>query len=239
MIRTATVTDVTETGVWVVSSWLTAPTGPLAAFGSPKSGDAVLVVRTDDGEMVAVSSRPAVLPTSSVDNSVARFDGTGGALQGSGVTIDDSNRLYLTTPTGYAYIEMDSPDDDAYISLDGANPSNKIIMFKAGGSTRFTEWVSGADQNWFIQRHDDSGNPVSNPLGIVRSNGRVQLGDAGATAGLEFGNSGPRDMAGSGSPEGVVSAPVGSTWRRTNGGAGTTFWVKESGGTGNTGWVAK
>ncbi len=43
---------------------------------------------------------------------------------------------------------------------------------------------------------------------------------------------------GSGSPEGVVTAPVGSTFHRTDGGAGTSFYVKESG-TGNTGWVGK
>lgn len=45
------------------------------------------------------------------------------------------------------------------------------------------------------------------------------------------------DSSGSGSPEGVVTANIGSTFRRTNGGASTTFYVKESG-TGNTGWVA-
>lgn len=44
--------------------------------------------------------------------------------------------------------------------------------------------------------------------------------------------------AGTGSPEGVRSAVVGSIWIRTNGGASTTLYVKESG-TGNTGWVAK
>lgn len=43
---------------------------------------------------------------------------------------------------------------------------------------------------------------------------------------------------GSGSPESVVTANVGSLYLRTNGGAGTTLYVKESG-TGNTGWVAK
>jgi len=43
---------------------------------------------------------------------------------------------------------------------------------------------------------------------------------------------------GTGSPEGVYSAPVGSFYSRTDGGAGTSFYVKESG-TGNTGWVAK
>lgn len=43
---------------------------------------------------------------------------------------------------------------------------------------------------------------------------------------------------GTGTPEGVVTAAVGSLFLRTDGGAGTCFYVKESG-TGNTGWVAK
>lgn len=43
---------------------------------------------------------------------------------------------------------------------------------------------------------------------------------------------------GSGSPEGVVTAPVGAIYHRTNGSAGTSNYFKESG-TGNTGWVAK
>lgn len=46
------------------------------------------------------------------------------------------------------------------------------------------------------------------------------------------------DFAGSGSPESVVAASVGSTYRRTDGAAATSFYVKESG-TGNTGWAAK
>tara|TARA_R110000868_G_scaffold286915_2_gene547330 strand:+ start:1040 stop:2245 length:1206 start_codon:yes stop_codon:yes gene_type:complete len=40
------------------------------------------------------------------------------------------------------------------------------------------------------------------------------------------------------SPEGVLTAPQGSLFLRTNGGANTTLYVKESG-TGNTGWVTK
>lgn len=43
---------------------------------------------------------------------------------------------------------------------------------------------------------------------------------------------------GVGSPEGVLTAPPGSLYSNTSGGAGTTLYVKESG-TGNTGWVAK
>ena len=46
------------------------------------------------------------------------------------------------------------------------------------------------------------------------------------------------DLSGSGTPEGVITAPVGATYHRTDGGAGTSFYVKESG-TSNTGWVAK
>lgn len=43
---------------------------------------------------------------------------------------------------------------------------------------------------------------------------------------------------GAGSPEGVVTAPAGATYHRSDGGAGTSIYVKESG-SGNTGWVAK
>lgn len=45
------------------------------------------------------------------------------------------------------------------------------------------------------------------------------------------------DFAGSNSPEGAITAGIGSVYRRTNGGSGTTLYVKESG-TGNTGWTA-
>lgn len=44
--------------------------------------------------------------------------------------------------------------------------------------------------------------------------------------------------SGTGDPESVVTAPIGSLYTRTDGGAGTTLYVKESG-TGTTGWVAK
>ena len=43
---------------------------------------------------------------------------------------------------------------------------------------------------------------------------------------------------GNGSPEGRISAKVGATYHRLDGGAGTSFYVKQSG-TGPTGWAAK
>lgn len=49
-------------------------------------------------------------------------------------------------------------------------------------------------------------------------------------------DTGPRWQAGAGSPEGVVTAPVGSMYSRTDGAADTAVYRKETG-TGNTGWV--
>jgi len=44
--------------------------------------------------------------------------------------------------------------------------------------------------------------------------------------------------SGTGTPEGAVTATVGSLFTRTDGGASTTLYIKESG-AGNTGWIAK
>lgn len=63
---------------------------------------------------------------------------------------------------------------------------------------------------------------------------QVRLADDSNYAGMESLYS----RYGSGSPEGVVTAPIGATYSREDGGAGTSFYVKESG-VGNTGWVAK
>lgn len=45
-------------------------------------------------------------------------------------------------------------------------------------------------------------------------------------------------FAGAGSPQNVVTAPVGSMYLRSDGSTGSTLYVKETG-TGNTGWTAK
>lgn len=47
-----------------------------------------------------------------------------------------------------------------------------------------------------------------------------------------------KQFFGSGTPESVVTAPIGSIYLNTAGGASTTLYVKTSG-TGNTGWTAK
>jgi hypothetical protein len=59
-----------------------------------------------------------------------------------------------------------------------------------------------------------------------------------AEATIHLGSGGPRIISGAGTPEAVVTAPIGSLFLRSDGGAGTTLYVKESG-AGNTGWIAK
>lgn len=45
-------------------------------------------------------------------------------------------------------------------------------------------------------------------------------------------------LTGTGTPEGNVTAPVGTLYLRKDGGASTTLYVKESG-TSSSGWVGK
>ena len=54
--------------------------------------------------------------------------------------------------------------------------------------------------------------------------------------GTQYGPAGIKIIQGSGSPEGVVTAPVGSLYQRSDGGTDTSLYIKESG-TGNIGWV--
>lgn len=67
---------------------------------------------------------------------------------------------------------------------------------------------------------------VTTPLSIAAP---VRTGGAGGSA---------SEYVGVGTPEGIVTARIGSRYSRTDGGTGTTLYVKETG-TGNTGWVAK
>ena len=57
------------------------------------------------------------------------------------------------------------------------------------------------------------------------------------TGPAQFGTSGQQILQGTGSPEGAVSAVVGSIYQRVDGGANTSVYVKETG-SGNTGWTA-
>lgn len=87
-------------------------------------------------------------------------------------------------------------------------------------------------------------NVLSAPAQAINMNGpaskaRLEQYDNKILSGTIVGVTTPSRFSGTGSPESVVAAYVGSTYLRSDGGAGTTFYVKESGAGTNTGWVAK
>ena len=264
-----------------------------------------------DGTKWVLAQVTSTPPVASTDNAVARFNGTAGVLQNSGVIVDDSNNVTgvgalgcgaitssgTVSGTGLAGSLLSSaspvangaaaagtsaipsrqdhvhPSDTAKASLSGATFTGDVSVSKASptlgvsassgdpiltvdgaaGSLRSVRFRTGTSLRWFfgasstaesgsdvgsdfrLRRYNDSAAGVSDPIYVWRSTGKVTLGDVGATAGLEFGASGPRVMSGSGSPEGVVTAPIGSVWIDTSATTGAVQWIKASG-TGNTGW---
>ncbi|OBQ38759.1 MAG: hypothetical protein AN484_23950 [Aphanizomenon flos-aquae WA102] len=107
-------------------------------------------------------------------------------------------------------------------------------------------WIGsdGTTTTWFYNvptggSHFFAVNQV-NKLTVVGDNVNIPVGN------LVIGTSGkgvqlPGGItwtSGSGSPEGVVTAPVGSLYSRSDGGLLSSLYVKESG-SGNTGWAGK
>jgi hypothetical protein len=86
-------------------------------------------------------------------------------------------------------------------------------------------------------------NDVSNQVAFVltdENHAGIGEGKIAFPQGFHMGTAtnAPKILSGTGSPEGVVTAGVGSLYTRSDGGTNTTLYVKQSG-TGNTGWAAK
>jgi hypothetical protein len=96
--------------------------------------------------------------------------------------------------------------------------------------------VTGVSGTTFtVTRGEEGTTPTSHGPGLVIT----QLLTAGALAQLQVDIQGAlRVYSGTGDPEGVLTATVGTMYLRTDGGVGTTLYIKETG-SGNTGWVAK
>lgn len=120
----------------------------------------------------------------------------------------------------------------------GAGSSNTVIGTNSGGSltSGSNNVILGGSAGQTLSTGSSNTVIGANAVVPVVSNNSQLHIIAGITQ-LSL-NAGVIWRSGSGTPEGSVTAPVGSLFTRTDGGAGTTLYVKESG-TGNTGWVAK
>lgn len=124
--------------------------------------------------------------------------------------VSPADTLHITS--AFPIIRLEDSDNNGYGRVRASN-GNLILEADQGNSTAGSSMTFNVDAVERVR---------------IDNTGRVRIG----------GSSGPLWVSGSGSPESIVAAPVGSFFSRTDGGAGTSFYVKESG-SGNTGWVGK
>lgn len=121
--------------------------------------------------------------------------------------------------------------DYTYVHLGGA------ISGVAGAPSAFIN-NSSATHNVFIDEPNGVTMRGAYTMREIANAGGPQFEDpiTAAVGAVRLGNTGARVQVGAGTPEGTVSAPVGSLFLRTDGGASTTVYAKESGAS-TTGWV--
>lgn len=176
-------------------------------------------------------------PSSSSDNELLIASGTTGKL------LKRTNTLtgYIKVVNGQVAAAV-IPESDLPFFID----ATKI----ADGSITNTEFQFLNGVTAAIQTQINTKAPLVSPafttpnVGAATGTSLVLTGDVAAanffsTNSSYFINAGGTVFwkAGGGSPEGLVTASVGSLWSRTDGGTNTTLYRKEIG-SGNTGWVA-
>ena len=162
-----------------------------------------------------------------------RSNATTGILQIVGP--EASSTRVMTTPNA----NFTAARTDAAQTLNGDQTLNGGIYFN-GATKKYYVYTDSSD-NFAIVRYSLAGAYEALPMRILPTNDIVALAGnfvvGAAGKGLDFGSS-VLWRTGAGTPEGVVTAAVGSLYTRTDGGLLTTLYVKESG-AGNTGWVGK
>lgn len=173
------------------------------------------------------------------------------------------NDIYVTETTGSQYgIYAIGPMEGVVISgnhIHGNGTGEKgVYLIDVTTSTVSGNVLDGWTQNdvylqgtTSVNEVSVSGNTFASGLGAnsIGSTGTIGANVRGVgNIGFRISNTLKADILdlasavyaciGTSAPETLVTASPGSTYRRTTGGAGTTFYVKESG-TGNTGWVGK
>jgi hypothetical protein len=131
------------------------------AVTSAKIADGTIVNDDINASAAIARSKISGLPTSSTDNTVARFDSTAGAIQTSGVVIDDNNRLTVATGAtgGYGFASgavhlsgTGSPEGvvtaapgSTWLQTDATTDVKGWIRWVKATGTGNTGWVAGPE----------------------------------------------------------------------------------------------
>ena len=178
----------------------------------------------------------------------------------NGVRTKDNDRVgILVSSTGYVSIDQHTSIDDCQVSDNnaiffqpaaggGAYTVGQVVAVDTGGSGGVATALSlnGNCSNAHIGSINTVGAAITNPISdggtdttYVNAGGLTKLASTSVT--LKSNDLKLRDDAAfgvfsdTGSPEGIVTANIGSLFLRTDGGASTSIYVKESG-VGNTDW---
>lgn len=227
-----------------------AQVGAIATTGSVKLSISTSITTTAGINLAPLAVAPAA-PTPGdiwVRANVLEFAGTGSTVSCIG---SNQNNTYGGIQTFQNRITINATSGTAMTVTQGGGGTNTGAIVTGATNSgvplmRVTQ--TGAGDALVVE---DSTNPDTTPF-TVNAIGRVGIGlsvstteTAALTAdggGIKIYNSAITSSAtitaGSGSPEGVVTATPGSLFLNVSGGSLTTLYVKESG-SGNTGWVAK
>jgi hypothetical protein len=152
------------------------------------------------------------------------------------VTIGNDIWNYVDDGDDTALLTLKDPLGCPALYIEGAGTTEGDIAYTKGDKLSIGAW-DGATFTQVVEIDtNENFTPASD--GTVQCGSNTKRWSRSFTHEIITGTGDAIITSGSGSPEGVVTAVVGSMYTDTSGGAGTTLYVKESG-TGNTGWAAK
>lgn len=186
-----------------------------------------------------INATDGVLPyrssaTAFSDSTVSTSNGS--TIVGDGTTTTSRTNKFLYVPTS-AGVPSGSPQAfTGTVPLVIDTTGDHIFWYRAGWR-RSGDVLGPASSvlNAIPTFDSTSGRGLQNTGVSIDGSGNLKLVEDSKTY-LNF-TQNDFIQSGTGSPEGAVTAGIGSLWSRRNGSTATTLYVKESG-TGNTGWTA-
>lgn len=191
-----------------------------------------------------------------ISNTIKIRQGVPGPTSGSvtSLSLYGSDSSASTAPGGSIKLEggdggTQSGGGITLVAGDGtAGLGSIVIRGKIGGSTapELQFWEANANGNYHVSLRAPDDVTITDRIWILPQDDPTVIANQPLTSDtsgvLSF--SGPKIFTGTGSPEGIVDAPVGSLYTDSSGGPGTTLYVKESATLGSpadtaTGWIAK
>ena len=204
----------------------------LTAATTPLAGTEVLpIVQSSSTKKATIANVQAAPVAAGTANGVQFLNASKVPTTGSALTFDGTNLgVGTASPTRVLDVlgTQSFQDSAGERQLLIANDATLVRLFsrnRSDASAVPMAFFNGATENLRINTNSD----------VTVNLGNLVIGTAGKGVSLPGGITW---TSGAGSPEGVVTAPVGSLYSRSDGGVLTSLYVKQSG-AGNTGWVGK